>query len=221
MTINTDDIFGSDQVGIHFAAVGNVLFHPPELPKPALELMNDALGLESCAITIGGSHLVGALLSGNSRGMAVADIATEGDIETLTSYGDVVVMEGGVNTAGNLLIVNEQGVVASPSVPDDGLEIIAEVMGVDVMATTIAGHDVVGSLGVCNDQGVLLHPDVTPDEVQAIEKVLGVPPMVGTVGFGSPYVGAGICATNNGALAGTETTGPELNRIEDALGLID
>ena len=99
--------------------------------------------------------------------------------------------------------MNENGVVASPSVPHDGLEIIADVMGVDVVATTVAGQDVVGSLGVANDQGVLLHPDVTPDEVMAIEEVLRVPPMVGTVGFGSPYVGAGICATNNGALAGT------------------
>ena len=86
--------------------------------------------------------------------------------------------------------------------------------------TTIAGQDVVGSLGVTNDQGVLLHPDVTPEEVLLIEEVLGVPPMVGTVAFGSPYVGAGSCASNNGVIAGTETTGPELNRMEDALGLI-
>ena len=71
-----------------------------------------------------------------------------------------------------------------------------------------------------NDQGVLLHPDVAGDEVLLIEEVLGVPPMVGTVSFGSPYVGAGICASNDGAVAGSETTGPELNRIEDALGII-
>ena len=97
---------------------------------------------------------------------------------------------------------------------------MSEVMGVQVGVSTIAGQDVVGSLGVCNDQGVLLHPDVTPEEVLVIQEVLGVPPMVGTVAFGSPYVGAGVCATNNGAVAGTETTGPELNRMEDALGLI-
>ena len=53
-----------------------------------------------------------------------------------------------------------------------------------------------------------------------IEEVLGVAPMVGTVAFGSPYVGAGLAASNNGVIAGRETTGPELNRIEDALGLI-
>jgi len=44
--------------------------------------------------------------------------------------------------------------------------------------------------------------------------------MVGTVSFGSPFVGAGLVASNSGAYVGSDTTGPELNRIEDALGLI-
>ena len=220
MTIDTADIFGSDQIGIHVACVGQYVFHPPELTEPVKDKIDRVLGLESIELSIGGSNLIGALLSGNSNGMAVADIATESDIDFLTSYGDVIVMEGGVNTAGNLLLVNELGVVASPSIPEEGLEIISDVMKVDVLATTIAGQDVVGSLGVTNDQGVLLHPDVTPEEVMLIEQVMQVPPMVGTACFGSPYVGAGICASNNGALAGTETTGPELNRIEDALGFL-
>ncbi|MBT61082.1 MAG: translation initiation factor IF-6 [Euryarchaeota archaeon] len=220
MPIDTADIFGSDQVGIHLAAVGNVLFHPLELPQQVLDILETCLQMEMQPISIGGSNLIGALIAGNSRGMAVADIATESDIDTLTAFADVVVMEGGVNTAGNLLLVNEQGAVASPSIPEAGLEIIADVMGVQVVATTIAGNDVVGSLGVCNDQGVLLHPDITPEEVSLVQDILGVPPMVGTVAFGSPYVGAGVCATNLGAVAGSETTGPELNRMEDALGLI-
>ena len=220
MPIDTVDIFGSDQVGIHLASVDNVLFHPPELPQPVLETLEATLGLEMQPLTVGGSNLVGALVCGNSRGIAIADIANEGDIDQLTSYGDVVVMEGGVNTAGNLLVVNEQGAVASPSIPHEGLEILAEVLAVDVASTTIAGQDVVGSLAVTNDQGVLLHPDVMPDEAMLIEDVLGVKPMVGTVSFGSPYVGAGVCSSNTGAISGTQTTGPELNRIEDALGFL-
>ena len=176
MTVDSADIFGSDQVGIHLAAIGGYVFHPPELTEPIKEKIDNVLGLESVELNIGGSNLIGALLCGNSKGMAVADIATESDIDLLTSYGDVVVMEGGVNTAGNLLLANETGVVASPSIPEDGLEIISQVMK--------------------------------------------VPPMVGTACFGSPYVGAGICASNDGAMTGTETTGPEMNRIEDALGFL-
>ncbi len=139
MTIDTADIFGSDQIGIHVACVGQYVFHPPELTKPVKEKIDSVLNLESVELSIGGSNLIGALLAGNSNGMAVADIATESDIDALTSYGDVIVMEGGVNTAGNLLLANETGVVASPSIPEEGLEIISEVMKVDVVATTIAG----------------------------------------------------------------------------------
>jgi translation initiation factor 6 len=68
--------------------------------------------------------------------------------------------------------------------------------------------------------GVVLHPDVSEPEVKIVEKILGVSAMVGTVSFGSPLVGSGIVCSNNGAFAGGDTTGPELNRIEDALGLI-
>tara|TARA_B100000212_G_scaffold71526_1_gene50431 strand:- start:17779 stop:18441 length:663 start_codon:yes stop_codon:yes gene_type:complete len=220
MPITTSDVLGSDQVGIYLAVCGKVVFHPHELNEEALNRIDECIGLERHPLTVGGSTLVGALVTGNSKGLAVADIATESDIDILTSFGDVVVMEGGVNTAGNLLLCNEKGAIASPALPEDGVEIISDVFGIPVAVCSIAGEDVVGSLGVANNQGVLLHPDVLPDEVLVIEDVLGVPPMVGTVAFGSPYVGAGLAASDNGAIAGRETTGPELNRIEDALGLI-
>ena len=220
MAITTSDILGSDQVGIYLAVCGNVVFHPHELNEEGLARIDQYIGLERHPLSIGGSNLVGALVAGTTKGLAVADIATESDIDALTSFGDVVVMEGGVNTAGNLLICNENGAIASPAIPDDGVEIISEVLGIQVAVSSIAGQDIVGSLGAANDLGVLLHPDVHPDEVKVIEEVLGVAPMVGTVAFGSPYVGAGIACSNNGAIAGRETTGPELNRVEDALGLI-
>ena len=220
MAITTSDVLGSDQVGIYLAVCGNVVFHPHELNEEALTRIDDYIGLERHPLSIGGSNLLGALVTGNSRGMAVADIATESDIDSLTSFGDVVVMEGGVNTAGNLLLCNEKGSIASPAIPEEGVEILAEVLGVPVGVTSIAGEDVVGSLASVNDNGIILHPDVMADEVLLIEEILAVPPMVGTVAFGSPYVGAGIACSNNGAIAGRETTGPELNRIEDALGLI-
>ena len=220
MPIATGDVFGSDQLGVYLACVGNVVFHPRELEAKVVEEIQTALEAEMTGISIGGSQLIGSLLAGNSKGMAVADLATQEDLDVLTSFGDVVVLESGINTAGNLLLVNEKGAVASPAIPDFGLEILADVLQTDVTSTTIADHDVVGSLGIANDLGVLLHPDVGQTEVELIQDVLGVKPMVGTVSFGSPFVGAGLVASNSGAYVGSDTTGPELNRIEDALGLI-
>ena len=220
MPIATGDIYGSDQLGVYLSCIGDVVFHPTELEKSLVEEIQAALGTEMYGVTIGGSQLIGSLLAGNSRGMAVADLATQSNIDELTSFGDIVVLESGINTAGNLLLVNENGVVASPAIPEFGLEILADVMQTNVVSSTIAGHDVVGSLGIANDKGVLLHPDVGEHEVELIQAALGVKPMVGTVSFGSPFVGAGLVASNSGAYVGRETTGPELNRIEDALGLI-
>jgi translation initiation factor 6 len=73
---------------------------------------------------------------------------------------------------------------------------------------------------VANNKGILSHPDITSYEVKEIEKTMQVPVMVGTVCFGSPYVGAGCVTSDTDTLVGSGSTGPELNRIEDALGLI-
>ena len=96
-------------------------------------------------------------------------------------------------------------------------KLFPEVLKVDVVATTIAGQDVVGSLGDTNDQGILLHPDVTPEEVMLVEQVMRVFQWLVLL------VLASICWQVFVLLhdtAGSETTGPEMNRIEDALGLI-
>jgi translation initiation factor 6 len=220
MPLVIGNILGNDQMGTFLATVNDVLFYPPSIEDSLKTKIETSLDIEMHPICIGGSNLLGALIAGNSNAIAVADIATPEDIDILTSFSDVIVMESSVNASGNLLVCNENGVIASPAVPIDGLEVIAEVMKVDVATTTIAGQDVVGSLAVANNKGVLLHPDVTESEVSIVKEMLGVEPMVGTVGFGSPMVGAGISCSDNGAIVGSDTTGPELNRIEDALGLI-
>ena len=220
MGLLATEVFGLNQVGVSLAVVGNVLFHPVGVNGDQLENILSALELESFPLSIGGSNLLGSLICGNSNGIAVADIATEEDIDKLTSFGDVVVMEHGVNAAGNLLVCTSKGALMSPLLPDEGVKLLSDVFKVPGVSTTIAGQEILGSLAAANNKGAILHPDVTVEEVEKIKKTLGVDVMVGTVGYGSPFVGAGIATTDKGAIVSPETTGPELNRIEDALGLI-
>ena len=220
MAISTGDILGHTQVGVYLSVVDDVLFYPRSLDDASTEILAQSFEIEMHPFLVGGSALLGSLLSGNGKGIAVADIATEEDLDELTSFCDVVVLESGVNAAGNLVECNAHGAVVSPVVPQKGVEMISDVLGVDAMHSKVAGHDTVGSMLVANGNGVLAHPDITREEAEAIESVMKVPVMVGTVTFGSPFVGAACAASDTHALVGSGSTGPELNRIEDALGLI-
>ena len=220
MAISTGDILGNSQVGVYLTIVGDNLFYPSSLDKPAIEEISQCFDLEMNPMLIGGSSLLGSLIVGNNKGIAVADIATEEDLDKLSSFGEVVILESGVNAAGNLVECNDHGAIVSKSIPSPGVELIGEVLGVKTARTRVAGQDTVGSLLVANNKGILSHPDISSSEVKEIEAVMSVPVMVGTVCFGSPYVGAGCVTSENDALVGSGSTGPELNRIEDALGLI-
>ena len=220
MPISTGDVLGHTQVGVYLSVIGDVLFLPSTLDDDTVEELGSAFDLETHRFLVGGSALLGSLLRGNSKGIAVADIASQEDLDELTSFGDVVVMESGVNAAGNLMECNDKGAVVSTIIPKSGAEMISEVLEVDVVRTEVAGHKTVGSLIVSNNKGVLAHPDIKTSEVESIQSVMDVPVMVGTVTFGNPFVGAGCTTSDSHALAGSGTTGPELNRIEDALGLI-
>ena len=220
MAISTGDILGNSQVGVYLTVVGNNLFYPSSLDKPAIEEISQCFDLEMNPMLIGGSSLLGSLIVGNNKGIAVADIATEEDLDKLSSFGEVVILESGVNAAGNLVECNDHGAIVSKSIPTPGVELIGEVLGVKTARTRVAGQDTVGSLLVANNKGILSHPDISSSEVKEIEAVMSVPVMVGTVCFGSPYVGAGCVTSENDALVGSGSTGPEFNRIEDALGLI-
>ena len=220
MGLLATEVFGHNQVGVSLAIVGNVLFHPVGVTGSELEKIVSVLDVEPFGLSIGGSNFLGSLMCGNSNGIAVADIASEEDVDKLTSFGDVVVMEHGVNAAGNLLICTSKGALMSPLIPDEGVKLLSDVFKVPGVSTTIAGQEILGSLAAANNNGAILHPDVTVSEVEKIKRTLGVDVMVGTVGFGSPFLGAGIAATDSGAIVNPVTTGPELNRIEDALGYI-
>jgi translation initiation factor 6 len=75
--------------------------------------------------------------------------------------------------------------------------------------------------GVITNQGLLVHPKVTLLERENLESIFKLPVNIGTTNFGTQMLGSGVLANSKGYLAGAETTGPELGRIEEALGFIE
>ena len=100
-------------------------------------------------------------------------------------------------------------------------EDVAEGLDVELAEGDLAGMGVVGSVACATNKGVLVHPKARPDEMEALRGFFGIHVDIGTLNYGSPMIGACCVANSKGAVTGTATTGIELGRLEEALGLID
>lgn len=215
------DFNGSPYLGVFAKANDAVVVLPPTVPAEARESLASALNAKAVTTRMGGSNIVGAVVALNNHGAVVADFAEESEIEPLRASGlRVGRIAGKFNAAGNNVLANDRGALVNPDLGKTALETIRQILGVRVEKGTIAGLKTVGSAAIATTRGTLCHPKSTEEERLFLEGLLGVSTQIGTVNHGAPYIGAGLVANAFGCGIGRATTGPEMNRIEDALGYL-
>ncbi|MBA1342723.1 MAG: Translation initiation factor 6 [ANME-2 cluster archaeon] len=213
-------LYGSTVLGIFATVTENVAFVPEGVPDAVAQQIEDVLQVRIVPVSLAGSSIVGSLLCGNCAGFVVSKYAHPSEIEELREFGDVQPFPSLMNACGNIILANDTAAIVHPLLSDRAVAVIRETMQVDVQRSTIAGLETVGMAGIATNKGVLVHPKVSDAEIAILEDVFGLPVDIGTVNFGSPLIGAGLLANSSGYLAGADTTGHELGRIEDALGFI-
>jgi translation initiation factor 6 len=214
---------GSSYVGVFARATADHLLVRPDADADLVAEMSDELDVEPYRTTVGGSGTVGSLAVGNEHGLLVSGRVTEREREGLADATgrSVVELPGRVNAAGNVVLANDYGAYVHPDLSDRAVDAVREALDVPVERGTIADLGTVGTAAAANDRGVLCHPKASEPQLEALEDLLDVRADIGTVNYGSPLVGSGLVANAAGYVAGQDTTGPELGRIEDALGYID
>lgn len=171
-------------------------------------------------IRLGGTNLIGLFAAGNSNGIIVPDIIEDHEASQLEEHGiEYLVVDSNYTAMGNLILCNDTGCIISKNLADQR-DRIADFLDVPVETGTVASLNIPGSCGVATNKGVLLHRETSEDELEHVESVLGVDGDIGSVNFGSPYVHSGILANSEHLLIGNNTTGPELQRVQDALGFL-
>lgn len=213
MAIEQADYQGNVNIGLYGIVTETVRLFAPGFKK------HDFFG-ESHEVRLGETPLVGLFAAGNSNRIIVPDIVAEHEQEQLDAAGvDYHVLESRYTAFGNLLLCNDTGCVVSPHLDAHTGE-ISEVLGVPAETGTVAGLEIPGSCGVATNNGVLLHRGASEEELAHVEEVLDVDGDIGSVNFGTPYVHSGVLADTERVLVGNDTTGPEVQRVQDALGLL-
>ncbi len=212
------NISGTSVVGVFATCTEDHVFVPPEIPDELLNDLEMSLGVTGVRISVGGSSVVGSLIGGNSNGVVAAGFILDREIRKIRKYTRAAKLSGGLNASGNLILANDNAALVNPDLSDKAVVLIEKALGVDVRKGTIAGLKTVGMAGIATNKGVLVHPKTTSNEIAVLEEHFKLPVDIGTVNFGSHLVGSGILANSKGYVAGEDTTGPEITRIEDALG---
>lgn len=215
-------IFGSTNIGVFLEATDEYVFLRPDVEEELSGVIGEELSGELVGSTIGGSTTVGSLCTGNTSGLVTSGRLTAFEQESLEDATglSVVGLPGRINAAGNIIVANDFGAVVHPELSESAVESISTGLDVDVAKGTVGGMQTVGSAAVATNEGVLCHPQTTEREFETIESVLDVPADIGTINYGGPLIGASLVANSNGYIVGDDTTGPELGRIEEALGLL-
>jgi translation initiation factor 6 len=99
-------------------------------------------------------------------------------------------------------------------------EEVSAFLGAPAIKLTFGGIKTVGMAAVATNSGVLVHPRANTHEIELLERASNLPVGRGSVNMGSGLIGTGLLVNENGYLAGFETSGYELGRIEEVFGFI-
>lgn len=216
------DIVGNPNIGVFILATDDIAIVPYNLLDNKVSIIEEALEVDVIKSSIAGSNLIGSLAVANNNGIVVSPHVLDKEIKQFEDLGlEVAKIPGNYTAVGNIVACNDNGAIVSPFLSEDAVNVLEETLNVDVEPTSMVGSDIIGSLITVTNKGFLMDKKATKNEVKFANDIFGVEGDVGTVGRGISLVGACSLANSNGAIVAKESTGPEMARVEEALGFLD
>ncbi len=207
------DFDGIPFIGAYGACTDSVTLIRPNLGRKVATVKR-VLTTPVLETTIGKSYLCGVFAAGNSQCVVVPYFAEEDEISSIKKGVNCCVYPGKYTALGNLVLANDKACIISPVLDRAFFQ---DALNTEVVKATLGGFSTVGSVGTVTNKAGVLHPSLSEEDVAFVEEVLRVPCSTATANKGVGYIRLCLLANSYGALAGRQTTGPELVRIEDIL----
>jgi translation initiation factor 6 len=221
LTIQRVSLFGTDVIGVFAFANDKIGLVPIGTPRSFKELMASVLKVEVYETEVAKSSLIGVMIAGNNNGILLPKTIEVRELSFFKSLGiNIEVLPSRSIALGNVILANDKGALVAPDIEENLISVVEDVLGVEeVMRGTISKMITVGSVGVVTNKGGIVHADTGEEELKTLSDLFRVKIVAGTVNFGTIYLRSGIIANTKGALIGNSTTGPEIVRIQEALGV--
>ena len=173
--------------------------------------------------SIAGTSIIGRLSAGNKNGLLLPPTITDNELQhfrnSLPDSVKVRRMDDRLSALGNCIACNDYVALVHPEFDVESEEIIADVLGVEVFKTTVAGNPLLGSFSIFNNLGGMVHPMTTMEEYEEIANLVQIPICAGTVNRGSEAVAGGMVVNDWISFCGYETTSSEIQNITNIFKL--
>ena len=216
------DVVGNPNIGVFTIVNNDFAIVPYNLLDEKAELIKEILEVDVIKSSISGSSLIGSLAVANSNGIVVSPHVLDREVKQFEDLGlNVARIPGNYTAVGNIVAANDNGAIVSPFLSQEAIGVIEKTLDVNVESSSIVGSDIIGSLICVTNRGFLIDKRAVQTELNLAQEVFGVEGDIGTVGKGISLVGACILANDKGAIVAKDSTGPEMARVEEALGFLD
>ena len=197
------------------------LLDPKALAQTKTDKLCESVEEKAVPASIGESRLLGALTAMNANGVIVSRLAEDPEIREIEAATGMNVsrLSSKLTAVGNLVVANDRRALVSPILEAGAVSQVRDVLGTEVERTPIGEYHQVGTFVVATNGGAAVYPGLEEKDVERIGALLGVDAYPTSVNSGVPYVASGLVANSRNAVAGTQTTGPELVFITRALGV--
>jgi len=219
MPITLADVFGSPNIGVYCFADETVAIVPPGLTQRKMNQFAETLGVSVCSTTIGGSTLVGAMVTGNSNAVLVPHTIRDYELGRIQEFSKVVVVDSKWTALGNVVLANDTGALIHPAASEEIVNALTDELNLQPARGTLGLLPFVGALGIATNRGAMLSPSTSQQERAVASNALHVEVDLSSTNGGVTFVKSGILANSKGAVVGSLTRGAELMQASRTLGL--
>ncbi|MCX6772473.1 MAG: translation initiation factor IF-6 [Candidatus Micrarchaeota archaeon] len=212
--------FGNPHIGL-FARASEKLVAVDISASPKLIISLDSLNVPIMKTTFGSSGFAGIHLTMNSNGAVLPSFCSKEEMDAFKSWDlNVFSLSGEFSAVGNNIAANDFGGIANPEMPRAMIKRVSDCLGVEIVPHRVAGYLTAGSSLVATNKGFAAHNRCDEAELKELGAILKVQGANCTLNTGVAFVGLGCVANSHGAVFGEATTGFEVGRVAQALGMV-
>lgn len=214
-------MLGNPYVGLFAKATDDLVFVSHTTPQKLQDEYAAVLGASVVELAVNGSELLGIFVAANSNGIVLPKLASEGEVRAAKSSGlNVHVLQDKHTAVGNNVLANDKAALVSPLISTAEARAVGDCLGVETAQKSIGQLNTVGSCSLVTNKGLLAYNDAGDGEITELGELFGVRGGRGTANFGVPFVSLCVVANSKGCIVGEQTSGFEVQRIDEALGFI-